>query len=235
MAALKIHVSDACKVILDQLEGYILKERGLTAIKGKGLMKTHWLIGKMHDLTDAYSERGHERPLVLRNNSGTDDTTSKETTDKVLSPVSIDSSCSTASLSIEQQPQFDARCNHALAYRQNEFDTLIKLNNLGAFTVTKATVDHHSQSSSRYPLVASVTPLNRNCNQATSSPTRDNNGALDEEAREREENDDDNDGARQYPSKVKVKERSIDASKLKVSDLASSDLSIDLNAEGVSE
>lgn len=66
--ALKIHISEDCKQILDKLGGYILHERGLTPIKasilvaycftqfgqtyscvisqGKGEMKTYWLITK---------------------------------------------------------------------------------------------------------------------------------------------------------------------------------------------
>ncbi|XP_074600501.1 guanylate cyclase 32E-like [Brevipalpus obovatus] len=44
--ALKIHVSEACKIILTKLGGYKLQERGLTPIKGKGEMRTYWLLGK---------------------------------------------------------------------------------------------------------------------------------------------------------------------------------------------
>ncbi|XP_064478005.1 guanylate cyclase 32E-like isoform X2 [Ornithodoros turicata] len=44
--ALKIHVSEACKNILDKLGGYIVQERGLTPVKGKGEMRTFWLLGK---------------------------------------------------------------------------------------------------------------------------------------------------------------------------------------------
>ncbi|RWS26175.1 guanylate cyclase 32E-like protein [Leptotrombidium deliense] len=44
--ALKIHVSEDCKNILDKLGGYILEERGLTFVKGKGEMRTYWLLGK---------------------------------------------------------------------------------------------------------------------------------------------------------------------------------------------
>ncbi|XP_023229803.1 guanylate cyclase 32E-like [Centruroides sculpturatus] len=42
--ALKIHVSEDCKNILIKLGGYILQERGLTPIKGKGEMRTYWLL-----------------------------------------------------------------------------------------------------------------------------------------------------------------------------------------------
>ncbi|XP_054712047.1 guanylate cyclase 32E-like isoform X2 [Uloborus diversus] len=44
--AMKIHVSEACKQILDKIGGYVLQERGLIQIKGKGEMRTYWLIGK---------------------------------------------------------------------------------------------------------------------------------------------------------------------------------------------
>ncbi|GFY45875.1 speract receptor [Trichonephila inaurata madagascariensis] len=44
--AMKIHVSEACKKVLDKLGGYILEERGLVQIKGKGEMRTYWLLGK---------------------------------------------------------------------------------------------------------------------------------------------------------------------------------------------
>ncbi|XP_075726220.1 guanylate cyclase 32E-like [Rhipicephalus microplus] len=44
--ALKIHVSEACKTILEKLGGYYLVERGLIPIKGKGEMRTFWLVGK---------------------------------------------------------------------------------------------------------------------------------------------------------------------------------------------
>ncbi|XP_054159620.1 guanylate cyclase 32E-like [Oppia nitens] len=44
--ALRIHVSEACKTILDKLGGYVIQERGIISIKGKGEMKSFWLIGK---------------------------------------------------------------------------------------------------------------------------------------------------------------------------------------------
>ncbi|KAF8766593.1 Guanylate cyclase 32E like protein [Argiope bruennichi] len=45
-SAMKIHVSEACKKVLDKLGGYRLEERGLVQIKGKGEMRTYWLLGK---------------------------------------------------------------------------------------------------------------------------------------------------------------------------------------------
>lgn len=44
--ALKIHVSEAFKNILGSFPGYDLKERGIIQIKGKGEMRTFWLMGK---------------------------------------------------------------------------------------------------------------------------------------------------------------------------------------------
>ncbi|XP_076056765.1 guanylate cyclase 32E-like isoform X2 [Oratosquilla oratoria] len=43
---LRIHVSDANKRMLDRLGGYVVRERGLTYIKGKGKMMTWWLEGE---------------------------------------------------------------------------------------------------------------------------------------------------------------------------------------------
>lgn len=42
--ALKIHVSEVCKNILDQHGGFELTERGLISVKGKGQMRTFWLF-----------------------------------------------------------------------------------------------------------------------------------------------------------------------------------------------
>ncbi|KAI1301287.1 Guanylate cyclase 32E [Halotydeus destructor] len=53
--AVKIHVSETCKDILDKLGGYVLQERGLTPIKGKGEMRTYWLVGKSKPSTGSLS------------------------------------------------------------------------------------------------------------------------------------------------------------------------------------
>ncbi|EFA10586.2 receptor-type guanylate cyclase Gyc76C isoform X1 [Tribolium castaneum] len=42
---LKIHISHQCKEVLDKLGGYIIEERGLVNMKGKGEVRTFWLIG----------------------------------------------------------------------------------------------------------------------------------------------------------------------------------------------
>ncbi|XP_054710545.1 receptor-type guanylate cyclase Gyc76C-like [Uloborus diversus] len=43
--ALKIHISPQCKEYLDKIGGYITQERGLVKMKGKGEIRTYWLIG----------------------------------------------------------------------------------------------------------------------------------------------------------------------------------------------
>lgn len=42
--ALRIHISQATKGILDDLGGFVVEERGEVALKGKGVCKTYWLI-----------------------------------------------------------------------------------------------------------------------------------------------------------------------------------------------
>ena len=43
---LKIHCTEEFKILLDKLEGYQLQERGFINIRGKGMLKTFWLIGE---------------------------------------------------------------------------------------------------------------------------------------------------------------------------------------------
>ncbi|XP_030761809.1 receptor-type guanylate cyclase Gyc76C-like isoform X2 [Sitophilus oryzae] len=43
--ALKIHISLQCKDALEKLGGYVIEERGLVSMKGKGEVKTFWLVG----------------------------------------------------------------------------------------------------------------------------------------------------------------------------------------------
>ena len=43
--ALKIHVSPQCKDFLDKFDMYITAERGFIKVKGKGDVKTYWLLG----------------------------------------------------------------------------------------------------------------------------------------------------------------------------------------------
>ncbi|XP_055352763.1 atrial natriuretic peptide receptor 1-like isoform X2 [Paramacrobiotus metropolitanus] len=42
----KIHISAATKTILDRFDDFIVSERGIIDIKGKGPMQTYWLIGR---------------------------------------------------------------------------------------------------------------------------------------------------------------------------------------------
>lgn len=44
--ALKIHISNATYELLQQIGGFKCEERGLIFIKGKGEMRTYWLIGE---------------------------------------------------------------------------------------------------------------------------------------------------------------------------------------------
>ncbi|XP_076309146.1 guanylate cyclase 32E-like isoform X2 [Tachypleus tridentatus] len=61
--ALKIHVSEATKEILDNIGGYTCEERGLTTVKGKGEMLTYWLIEKEGSLTSGRSQVTSEEIL----------------------------------------------------------------------------------------------------------------------------------------------------------------------------
>ena len=42
---LRIHISEQCRDALDKIGGYIIEERGLVHMKGKGDVKTYWLTG----------------------------------------------------------------------------------------------------------------------------------------------------------------------------------------------
>ncbi|KAK4022364.1 hypothetical protein OUZ56_007835 [Daphnia magna] len=44
--ALRIHISAATRELLNRLGGYIIEERGMTSIRGKGEMMTYWLVGE---------------------------------------------------------------------------------------------------------------------------------------------------------------------------------------------
>lgn len=47
-AALKVHCSNECRTLLDRLGGYQTVERGLVEMKGKGNVRTYWLVGEDH-------------------------------------------------------------------------------------------------------------------------------------------------------------------------------------------
>lgn len=42
---LKIHISQQCKEALEKIGGYEIEERGIVNMKGKGQVKTFWLVG----------------------------------------------------------------------------------------------------------------------------------------------------------------------------------------------
>lgn len=57
---LKIHISDECKQMLDKIGGYVIAERGLVHLKGKGNVRTWWLVGACEG---AVSSRRSEKDL----------------------------------------------------------------------------------------------------------------------------------------------------------------------------
>lgn len=61
VSALKIHCSAACKVLLDQLGGYILDERGVVSMKGKRDQVTYWLRGEEPAAAAARAKRRAQR------------------------------------------------------------------------------------------------------------------------------------------------------------------------------
>ncbi|XP_054260292.1 guanylate cyclase 32E-like [Macrosteles quadrilineatus] len=78
----RIHISHTTTELLQRLGGYIIEERGLTMIKGKGEMLTYWLVGEdpakrlerlQAVLTGCLSnERISETPDLLRRPTGTE-------------------------------------------------------------------------------------------------------------------------------------------------------------------
>lgn len=74
--ALKIHCSVQCKHLLDELGGYILRERGMVSMKGKGDMFTYWLIGenkekRLKRLESVYSDTSSNSWPWISNSSNT--------------------------------------------------------------------------------------------------------------------------------------------------------------------
>ncbi|XP_071953842.1 atrial natriuretic peptide receptor 1-like [Antedon mediterranea] len=45
--ALRIQASDNCKKVLDKIGGYSVEERGEMQVKGKGMMRTYWVMGRV--------------------------------------------------------------------------------------------------------------------------------------------------------------------------------------------
>ncbi|CAL4066628.1 unnamed protein product, partial [Meganyctiphanes norvegica] len=66
---LRIHISQTNKTILDKLGGYVILERGLIQVKGKGQMMTYWLEGAKQPSSSSSSTRS----LQTMNNSSTND------------------------------------------------------------------------------------------------------------------------------------------------------------------
>ncbi|XP_030370982.1 receptor-type guanylate cyclase Gyc76C-like isoform X2 [Scaptodrosophila lebanonensis] len=56
--ALKIHISNKCKLALDKLGGYVTEKRGLVSMKGKGEVVTWWL-------TDANEKAIQKKPVDM--------------------------------------------------------------------------------------------------------------------------------------------------------------------------
>lgn len=59
-AALRIHISEANKLMLDKLGGYVVEERGMTYVKGKGHMRTWWLTGEQKEEAKSQKSFPHE-------------------------------------------------------------------------------------------------------------------------------------------------------------------------------
>ena len=79
---LRIHISDECRQALDKIGGYLTEERGLVAMKGKGEVLTHWLVGTTCGAIKRRSDVTAQAPLFCRpsvtsaltNNYGANDT-----------------------------------------------------------------------------------------------------------------------------------------------------------------
>lgn len=123
-------------------------------------MKTHWLIGKSHDLSllDDVATPNQRKIFVngLMEESGT-----KSPSGPLIDLRSVRGVSPVAR--INRPHPSSVHLNPASSDRQQEFDTLIKLNSLGAFTVTSTHSDHRTHLSNRLPPVASVTPLTYKC------------------------------------------------------------------------
>ncbi|XP_057366529.1 receptor-type guanylate cyclase Gyc76C-like [Daphnia carinata] len=64
---LRIHISCECRKALEKIGGYVTEERGLVAMKGKGEVLTHWLIGVTSGAVKARTDIGtNQAPLFCR-------------------------------------------------------------------------------------------------------------------------------------------------------------------------
>uniref|UniRef100_A0AAF5D1Q2 Guanylate cyclase n=1 Tax=Strongyloides stercoralis TaxID=6248 RepID=A0AAF5D1Q2_STRER len=64
----KIHITENCSKLLNTIGGYIIEPRGEVIIKGKGVMNTFWLIGRVGEsnnnlINDNDNEVRHEKNL----------------------------------------------------------------------------------------------------------------------------------------------------------------------------
>ncbi|KAI9555200.1 hypothetical protein GHT06_017715 [Daphnia sinensis] len=64
---LRIHISSECRKALEKIGGYVTEERGLVAMKGKGEVLTHWLVGVTSGAVKARTDIGtNQAPLFCR-------------------------------------------------------------------------------------------------------------------------------------------------------------------------
>lgn len=65
--ALRIHISEATKGILDDLGGFEVQERGEVFLKGKGTCKTYWLISAVKRTSNKVNKLLHPNGQPLMN------------------------------------------------------------------------------------------------------------------------------------------------------------------------
>ncbi|XP_068761985.1 atrial natriuretic peptide receptor 1-like [Montipora capricornis] len=65
--ALRIHISETTKGILDDLGGFVVEERGEVFLKGKGTWKTYWLISAVPRLSKKANKLLHPNGQPLMN------------------------------------------------------------------------------------------------------------------------------------------------------------------------
>lgn len=64
---LRIHISSECRKALEKIGGYVMEERGYVALKGKGEVLTHWLVGVTQGAVTREAVNGPEQaPLFCR-------------------------------------------------------------------------------------------------------------------------------------------------------------------------
>lgn len=64
---LRIHISCECRKALEKIGGYVTEERGYIAMKGKGEVLTHWLIGVTNGAVKRRQDVGPDQaPLFCR-------------------------------------------------------------------------------------------------------------------------------------------------------------------------